>query len=295
MTGMDAHSDTMDTEALFRPSKRRKFYRKRVGSNDVVPSDHPTAGPPRPDLTSPPEHPLPTNGDASDAHADADGGLGKLSLADIMRLRKAGRQRRGGIEFTTSGADSSHSRSAVLSNADMIAAMTDPSSVVPEDVAAVVNRFAPQTGEVSDVNKHIARMAYIDAELAKRQSTTTTTLATSSSSVPPLDQLPILPPSSSTGKDPLHRQQPAALGKLQEIDLGPAATLTNIARTEAAARRLGGGPADPADDELDASAMTTTRLGRDGKPLPLRRGQKRRTSADIRRDKLVEEILKETR
>ena len=76
-------------------------------------------------------------------------------------------------------------------------------------------------------------------------------------------------------------RQPAALGKLHEIDLGPDATARNIALTEAAQRRLDG---QPEEDEKP-------RLRRDGKPFR----RKRRTSTDIKRDKLVEEVMRESR
>ena len=78
-----------------------------------------------------------------------------------------------------------------------------------------------------------------------------------------------------------------------EIDLGDEARARNVALTDLARRRL-----------LDADTGTTTtppetepaqkkpRLGRDGKPW---RGRKRRNSEDIARDKLVEQILHESR
>lgn len=83
-----------------------------------------------------------------------------------------------------------------------------------------------------------------------------------------------------------HNRQPAALGKLLEIDLGPDATLNNIARTAAAQRRLEGG-----EVELEEGAQKP-RLRKDGKPW---RGRRRRNSEDIKRDRLVEEVLRESR
>ena len=81
-------------------------------------------------------------------------------------------------------------------------------------------------------------------------------------------------------------RQPAALGKLHEVDLGPDATLRNIALTEAAQRKLGG-----VEPELD-SQTGKIRLRRDGKPYGWR---KRRNSDAIKRDKLVEEVMRESR
>lgn len=85
----------------------------------------------------------------------------------------------------------------------------------------------------------------------------------------------------------LHRQ-PAALGKLHEIDLGPDAKLRNIARTEAAKKRLEGGE----EAEVEEKGSGKVRLRRDGKPW---RGRRRRNSEDIKRDKLVEEVMRESR
>lgn len=83
----------------------------------------------------------------------------------------------------------------------------------------------------------------------------------------------------------LHRQ-PAALGKLHEIDLGADATLRNIARTEAAQRKLDG--TEPELDQMNGKL----RLRRDGRPWGYR---KRRNSADVKRDKLVEEVMRESK
>ena len=80
-------------------------------------------------------------------------------------------------------------------------------------------------------------------------------------------------------------RQPAGLGKLHEVDLGEDARLRNISLTEAAKRRLENG-------EQPEEVPGKVRLGRDGKP---RRGRKRRGSEDIKRDKLVEEVLKESK
>jgi hypothetical protein len=82
-------------------------------------------------------------------------------------------------------------------------------------------------------------------------------------------------PESGNGYHTALHRQPAALGKLQEIDLGPDAKARNIKQTEAATT---------APEESGPVQMT----GRG-------RRRKRRTSEDIRRDKLVEEVLRENR
>ena len=121
-------------------------------------------------------------------------------------------------------------------------------------------------------------MAYIDLELAKRRhgqepADTLTNGYSNGMAGPGVADLGI-------------QRQPAALGKLHEIDLGPDATLRNIARTEAAKRRLEGG-------EVEVEEVTgKVRLRKDGKPY---RSRRRRNSEDVKRDKLVEEVLRESR
>lgn len=71
------------------------------------------------------------------------------------------------------------------------------------------------------------------------------------------------------------------MGRLQEVDLGPSAT----ERIEAAWRKLEG-----AEDQKQSSDKV--RLGRNGKP---RRPPKRRNSEDLRRDQMVEAVLREAK
>lgn len=121
-------------------------------------------------------------------------------------------------------------------------------------------------------------MAYIDSELAKRdrQSHISSIITHNGQKL------------SENGAllDAGIQRQPAALGKLHEIDLGPDATLKNIARTEAAQRKLEG--IEPEIDERTGKV----RLRRDGKPYGWR---KRRNSSDVKRDKLVEEVMRESK
>jgi hypothetical protein len=77
----------------------------------------------------------------------------------------------------------------------------------------------------------------------------------------------------------LPARQPAGTGKLQEIDLGPDASRQNVLRTQAAVF---------GDHSPDVSDDTNTRKVR-------KRRRQRRTSDDIRRDKMVEAILAESR
>ncbi|KAI4169320.1 MAG: hypothetical protein LQ348_007303 [Seirophora lacunosa] len=123
-------------------------------------------------------------------------------------------------------------------------------------------------------------MAYIDSEIAKRRQGRGKSIHTSDDQSSGDDLF------ENTRADLAKHRQPAALGKLHEIDLGLDATLKNIARTEAAKRRLEGG-----EPEIEESTGKV-RLRKDGKPW---RSRRRRNSDDVKRDKLVEEVMKESR
>jgi len=73
----------------------------------------------------------------------------------------------------------------------------------------------------------------------------------------------------------------ATLGKLHEVDLGEENKLKNIHRTAEATRRL-----------EDTTPATTTD---DPQSSSKSRKRRRRNSQDIQRDKLVEEVLKESK
>ena len=122
------------------------------------------------------------------------------------------------------------------------------------------------------------RMAFIESELAKRRR------QDPSISTQPSNGQDLSPNGALFGAG--LRRQPAALGKLHEIDLGPDATLRNIARTQAAQRKLQG-----IEPEIDQSTGKV-RLRKDGKPW---RPRKRRNSEDVKRDKLVEEVMRESK
>lgn len=122
-------------------------------------------------------------------------------------------------------------------------------------------------------------MAYIDSELAKRrQGQIASTQTANGKVVDDLEENPITDYS-------VHRQ-PAALGKLHEIDLGPDAKARNIAATEAAKRKLEG-----RQEEVE-QVSGKVRLNRNGKPW---RPRRRRNSQDVKRDQLVEQVLRESR
>ena len=134
-------------------------------------------------------------------------------------------------------------------------------------------------------------MAYIDAELAKRNTSHrhqsrredqfSSLGLNSASSLELTTQSSLLPDG----------RQPASLGRIHEIDLGPGSKERNIAATEAATHR-GQMIREGKDPDAESGEAEQPRLRRDGKPF---RRRKRRTSADIKRDQLVEEVLRESR
>ncbi|KAL9125894.1 MAG: hypothetical protein Q9217_004967 [Psora testacea] len=257
---------------LFRLSKRRKLYRKRpdnvtgddrvdavsspvhAGSADLSTLDELIA---HNVVASPP--PLQIEDETS------------APVADILRQRKAAQRRKGGIEFTNTTRPSATPQ---MSN-ELVEREDDG---VPADVKSVISRFAPQTGQVSeDTDKHM--MAYIESELAKRSLQYDATAANNSSNQ-------ILSANGALTNIDLHRQ-PATLGKLHEIDLGPDATLRNIARTQAA---ISG---DNSQHTQEPQKLPKPRIGRNGKPY-IPRPRPRRNSTDIARDRVVEQLLRET-
>ena len=275
------------------PFKKRKFYRKRAELEDEV-SDIAKA---TESLSSPSPSELLTLDEMIVRHSNgvskpSRDQAGELSVAELLRHRRALQRRKGGIGFANVGVATSMAPPAPQSSN-----LATEEEGTTSKFVTVADRFAPQTGQVADVDQHMyalpspmliesidahannSRMAYIDSELARRRQTQQT-----SSHDQNLEGFGGL--SASGTIDAAVQRQPAALGKLHEIDLGPDATLTNIARTEAAKRRLEDGT--PEVEEYSGKV----RLGRDGKP---RRSRKRRNSDDIKRDKLVEEILKESK
>lgn len=134
------------------------------------------------------------------------------------------------------------------------------------------------------------REEYIESELAKRQRQRDAAEAAANGGTIHNTESGEASSTTAAGK-PVVAQQPAMNGKLLEIDLGEEARARNVAETERARRRLEG-QADDDNGDGDGSRPRKVRLGRDGKPW---RGRNRRNSEDIKRDKMVEEFLKENR
>ncbi|KAL5363964.1 hepatocellular carcinoma-associated antigen 59-domain-containing protein [Aspergillus floccosus] len=245
-------------ETLFRPVKRRKFLRRRPEE----PQDEPQAD----SNSSAPSQP-------QDGTQAGDG----VQPTDIARLRRLHRARKGGIEFSaTSRQPAEHANKNTLSTASA-------DETESERIRAMCDRFTGHTGQTVDVDRHM--MAYIESEMAKRYRHNMPIDSTEPDAAAAYDA-----GSGAGGTQPssdLPLREPASMGKLHEIDLGQEARLHNIARTEEATKRLVRDEADgsSADDRAQSTEKTD-------KPW---RGRKRRTSEDIKRDRLVEEVLRESK
>lgn len=138
--------DSENSSDLFRPSKRRKFYRKRTDGEDQASPTLPSTTPPPVSMTVDElitHHAHLT--EAQDQNTDQE----PLSVADILRQRKAALRRKGGIEFTNKHTSTSSTPQA----GDALILKEDDT---PADIKSVIERFAPQTGQVSDVaDKHM--------------------------------------------------------------------------------------------------------------------------------------------
>ncbi|KAL2841198.1 hepatocellular carcinoma-associated antigen 59-domain-containing protein [Aspergillus pseudodeflectus] len=242
---MDTQVDP-NQEVLFRPFKRRKFQRRRPDDTESQPE-------------SPASNDAPVT---QDPQSDVE----TIQTADALRLRRLQRSRKGGIEFSaTSRPTAGQANKTSLPTA--IAEDTEG-----DRLRAMCDRFTAHTGQTVDVDKHM--MDYIESELAKRYRQGLP------GDTPGLDAIDRRAVDSTLPTSELPEREPAALGKLHEIDLGQEARLRNIARTEEATRRLNGD-----DDELSTSRS----------PSKPPRYRKRRTSQDIMRDRLVEEVLRESK
>ncbi|KAH6666589.1 hypothetical protein B0J14DRAFT_629722 [Halenospora varia] len=274
---------------LFRPSKKRKIasYRQRAST-----PEEPTSTAIATNASPPQSLDELIASTAGDAQVEVEGA--EVPISEILRLRKLARKGKGGVEFRAEG---SQSKETEQSKALVRRGSNDheESEMQEQGGLGVVRRFAAQTGTVGDVNRHM--MAYIDSELAKRNASSS---SIQSSTKPPSTTLPTRSPNTETGnengdgmvpkKDPDVNRQPATLGKLMEIDLGPSARETNEQLTDRAKRRLEG---EDLPDESITKKPAKVRLGRDGKPFRSKR--KRRNSDDIARDKLVEDVLRDNR
>ena len=143
------------TDDLSRPFKRRKFHRKRSGSpqsDQAVLAETPcSSSKSTPNLLSidntpsePPAQSLELIDDENDDNRPS------LSVAEILRRRRTAQRKRAGIEFTNATANSD---SGVAEAIDGNVILDKEASL--DKILNVVDRFAPQTGQVADVDKHM--------------------------------------------------------------------------------------------------------------------------------------------
>lgn len=265
-------------ESLFRPVKRRKFLRRRP-DHEREDSQEDAQG---------------INDESASTHTPQE-------TDDTVRVRRPQRTRKGGIEFSTT------SRQAT-DNANQAVA-TPPTAEEAEDerVRAMCDRFTAHTGQTVDIDKHMygplplqvlflmrvskwktnkIRMNYIETEMAKRHRRE---MPVDTSDLKNPNRNEAVSGGPSTTDSNFARREPATLGKLHEIDLGQETKLRNIARTEAATRRLAGDDTAPVEEE---TATEKTAVEKEGKPW---RNRKSQNSKDVERDRLVEEVLRESK
>ncbi|OQE09809.1 hypothetical protein PENVUL_c005G01759 [Penicillium vulpinum] len=218
-----------------------------------------------------PDHESPDNEEADDQNDNA----GASQAPGSNNLRRPRAARKGGIGFSTA--------SRLGDNQGQQLALIPPAGQTEDEkIRAMNERFTGYTGQTVDVDKHM--MAFIDSEMAKRYQPDSKT-DHSGSNQPNQEEV------AGGLSLPGHQtREPASLGKLHEIDLGHETTLRNIARTEAATRQMAGKGELPTSASY--SATETGRPGPDGKSW---RNRKQRTDADIARDRLVEEVLRESK
>jgi hypothetical protein len=142
---------------LFRPSKKRKIYRQR---NDALDDDEPSSIP-----TSPPPAASPPNPQSIDELIASGSSLAPatpsqdleetpVSISEILRLRKKNTHKRvGGVEFRAEPGGHilrDEDGALVLRKKD-----GEEEGGLVEVESGVPRKFAPQTGTVGDVNKHM--------------------------------------------------------------------------------------------------------------------------------------------
>ena len=143
--------DSLDRSAP-PPFKKRKFYRKRTGYEDEMP-DNTIVTESQP---SPPPTELLTLDEMISRNSEAsllpiqEQQKATLSVAELLRQRKVLQRRKGGIGFAnTNTTTSTNMPTAQIKHLEL--EEQDP----PSKLVTVADRFAPQTGQVADVDQHM--------------------------------------------------------------------------------------------------------------------------------------------
>lgn len=152
---MEETAEPLVSDRNFRPPpfKKRKVYRRRPQSEDEQDNGiH----------ISPPTATTPESVNANDLFSqssrDADAKVHHeqetpLSVAEILRQRKSVHRRRGGIEYRTVDTASKSEASGTQATSSLL----DKDDTL-DKITTVVDRFAPQTGQVADVDQHMYAM-----------------------------------------------------------------------------------------------------------------------------------------
>ena len=138
------------------PFKKRKFYRRRTPSEGERDDRDSIATPPS--ATAPEAitlEELIAQG-SQNAHVDADSQQEKpLSVAEILRQRRAIQRRKAGIEFRNVDAAGKVDNSGAQTRSPL-----PKEDDTLDRMVMVVDRFAPQTGQVADVDQHMYAITY---------------------------------------------------------------------------------------------------------------------------------------
>ena len=158
---IEMNDNAMNTEEVTindegsRPFKRRKFYRKQAGfpqSDQVTLAETQYSSNTTPNLPSVDDTPTdsPNSGLVTVDDDDDDDEHSSLSVAEILRRRRTSQRKRAGIEFTNA---------TPLPANSVVEPIAGEGLLEKEDsldkILTVVDRFAPQTGQVADVDKHM--------------------------------------------------------------------------------------------------------------------------------------------
>ncbi|EQB55687.1 hypothetical protein CGLO_04362 [Colletotrichum gloeosporioides Cg-14] len=262
---------------LFRAGKKRKAgLRQRAASPEGAANT--VAAESTPTTTDPTLQPT----EVASARTELDASDKEATEALPSTLRHRARKRLNGVGFSAR-ATSSPSEDSLAADLPSSRALM-PATSQPEDDPLIAKRFAPQTGLATTiVNKHM--MEYIESHLSNRNPSPSAETTTHTSS-----SLSSTAPAPVAGND--KKAHPIMQGKLMEVDLGDEVRARNQAMTEKAARRLLGESVPDEEPEGGPRKAKKPRLGRDGKPW---RPRNRRGSDDVKRDQLVEEILRENK
>ncbi|RYP81810.1 hypothetical protein DL769_001850 [Monosporascus sp. CRB-8-3] len=329
---MDAETAPLP-QVVFRGKKRKAYRQRSEAEDEATPTPQaPTAAtsesargntPPAPQPSSASPDAAAVRGGEDDASAttatatataaarneEEDDEVG-LSVAEALRLRNARRSKLGGVKFSANDALSRGAGDAPAEEQQQEGVNDELSLMIREEESRVLERSRTTAAAIADASKRFAPQTGLSGELINKHmrhspaAATATQRDQSSSSSDNNQQQPSTntqttgyhqPGSSSSSKltatKPLERQ-PALQGELMEVDLGEEARSRNEAMTERARRRLLGEDVGDDYDGKEGARPTKVRLGRDGKPW---RPRNRRGSDAVKRDQIVEEILRENR